>query len=300
MSRIPATQSPAVPGSTDGGGRSTDRRAWVIDVDGCLVRTATGGGAGGTPMPRAVRFLEYLRARGERYVVCTNASQQTPHWYAEHLREMGLAVEDEAFVTAGSAAADHIARTHASGRILAVGGPGFLETLTGRGLDLLGPDRWQEAEAVVIGADDTYQTRWINAAALAVDGGAAFYTCVDVKWFHGGIGKSIASSSAMAAAVAWVTGVEPVILGKPSPALGQTLLRLLDAAPRDVTVLGDSLVEVELAHAMGSEAILLLSGATSAEEAAAIPAGKRPRHVLEDVEALFNLLAPEEKDHPHE
>ena len=36
-------------------GASNNSRGWVLDVDGCLMRTTRAGGAGGTPMPLAAR-----------------------------------------------------------------------------------------------------------------------------------------------------------------------------------------------------------------------------------------------------
>ncbi|BCT78006.1 hypothetical protein SCMU_38480 [Sinomonas cyclohexanicum] len=53
-------------------------RAWVIDVDGCLMRTTKAGGAGGEAMPGAAELVTFLHGRGDRVLVCTNASQQPP------------------------------------------------------------------------------------------------------------------------------------------------------------------------------------------------------------------------------
>ena len=65
-------------------------RGWIIDVDGCLVRTVRTGGAGGVPIDGAAEFLDELERRGERYIVCTNASELTPEEYAQNLRALGL------------------------------------------------------------------------------------------------------------------------------------------------------------------------------------------------------------------
>jgi len=50
-------------------------QGWMIDVDGCLMRTDHPGGVGGEAMPSAGAFIEALYAAGHQVVVCTNASE---------------------------------------------------------------------------------------------------------------------------------------------------------------------------------------------------------------------------------
>ena len=44
--------------------RISNSRAWVLDVDGCLMRTARAGGAGGSAMPGAGELVDALRRAG--------------------------------------------------------------------------------------------------------------------------------------------------------------------------------------------------------------------------------------------
>ena len=138
---------------------------------------------------------------------------------------------DDEFVTAGSAAADHVAAHHPGARVLVLGGDGLTVPMTEAGMELVErPDG--AADVVVVGAADSYTTAQLNAACLAVDAGAPLYVTVRTPWFHGGFGKSIAVSSAIAAAVSWVTGVEAQVTGKPSAALAERLLARFGATDR--------------------------------------------------------------------
>lgn len=197
-------------------------RGWMLDVDGCLVSTTRAGGAGGVPMPGAIELLDALYEAGHSVVICTNASEKTPADYANHLREMGLNARDEDFTTAGSAAAEYIAHHHPGARVLALGAEGISVPLAGYGLELAEPGG-PPADVVLVGAARGYSTDLINAACLAVDAGAPLYSTQASPWFHGGQGKSVAVSAVMASAIAWATGVQPRVLGKPSPYLGETL-----------------------------------------------------------------------------
>lgn len=266
-------------------------RAWVIDVDGCLVRTTRPGGAGGVAMPRAGELLAHLRGAGHDVVVCTNASQRPPRVYAAHLREIGIDLADEDFVTAGSAAADHVAAHHPGARLLVVGDEGISEPALGRGLTLVDADDAGLADVVVVGAASSYPAPLINAACLAVDAGAALYTTVDVPWFHGGLGRSVTVSATMAHAIGWPAGVEPEVVGKPSAYLGEALARRLGAEPHEIAVVGDATIEIRLARAMGATSVLVLSGAIGADEVPGLSGPQAPV-VVDDVAALLDLLRP--------
>lgn len=267
-------------------------RGWVLDVDGCLMRTKRAGGAGGEAMPGAARLVAALYAAGHAVVVCTNASEKTPAEYAGHLRSQGIDIRDEDFVTAGSAAAEYIAHRHPESRVLALGAEGLTAPLLSLGVDLANPREPELADAVVVGAADGYSTEQINAASLAVDAGAQLYTTVDVPWFHGGLGKSVCVSAAIANAIGWAAGAVPQVLGKPSAALGETLLRRLELPAGEITVVGDATVEIGLARSMGANSALVLSGATSPELLATLEGAAAPDLPLADVAELLDFLTP--------
>jgi HAD superfamily hydrolase (TIGR01450 family) len=267
-------------------------RGWVLDVDGCLMRTRRAGGAGGEAMAHAADLVAALYSAGHAVVVCTNASEKTPQQYAAHLRSQGIGVCDEDFATAGSAAAEYIAFHHPGARVLALGAEGLSAPLRSLGVDLIEPGQQGLADVVVVGATDGYGTAGINAGSLAVDAGAPLYTTVDVPWFHGGLGKSVCVSAAIANAIGWATGATPQVLGKPSRALGETLLRRLDVPAAEITVVGDATVEIMLARSMGANSALVLSGATSAEQLEGLTGAARPDAALADVAELYQLLFP--------
>jgi HAD superfamily hydrolase (TIGR01450 family) len=267
-------------------------RGWVLDVDGCLMRTKRAGGAGGEAMAHAADLVAALYSAGHAVVVCTNASEKTPQQYAAHLRSQGIGVCDEDFATAGSAAAEYIAFHHPGARVLALGAEGLTAPLRLLGVDLIEPGQQGLADVVVVGATDAYSTAGINAGSLAVDAGAPLYTTVDVPWFHGGLGKSVCVSAAIANAIGWAAGATPQVLGKPSTALGETLLRRLDVPAGQITVVGDATVEIELARSMGANSALVLSGATSAGQLDGLTGAARPDVALADVAELYQLLLP--------
>ena len=264
--------------------------AWVVDVDGCLVSTDRAGGSGGEPISGAVGFLRAVRESGHTLRVVTNASQSTPHRYAEHLRDMGFDIRDEEFMTAGSAAAAYLASQHGGQRVLAVAEAGIIEPLRALGVDSVTDDP-RGVGAVVVGAVADLPMTQLNAACRAVaDNAAPLYVTVDSPWFHGGRGRSVCTSAAIAHAIAWVTGAEPIVLGKPSAAIAATLRTQL-GADACIAVVGDAPAEIALAREMGACAITVLTGALDrARLDAASQRGDGPDLVVDSVADLTSLF----------
>jgi HAD superfamily hydrolase (TIGR01450 family) len=264
---------------------------WMLDVDGCLVRTSKAGGAGGEAIVGAAELLDWLRRHGKRFVVCTNASQRPVRIYAAHLREIGLDVADDDMMTAATAAADYIAMTHPAARVLVVGDVGLTEAITERGLILASPQA-TDADVVVVGAADSFTSANLNGACVSIaDRGAPLYVSVDTPWFHGGVKRSVASSSAIAAAIGWVTGVKAQVCGKPSLALGEVLRTRLGGEGKRLVVVGDmASIEVQLAHQMGALGVLVMSGGTSASELPHLPPEHRPHWHGRDVGELVQQM----------
>lgn len=262
--------------------------SWVLDVDGCIVRTAKAGGAGGVPIEGAVDLLAWLKATGKSVIICTNASQRPVAHYAAHLRKIGLDVADADMISAATASADHIAAVHGQGPVVALGEDGMIEALKDAGVRIA--SLGDRPVAVVIGAADSYTSRDINAACLAIaDRGAAFYLTVDTPWFHGGAGRSVSSSTAIARAIQGITGVPPIVCGKPSAALAGVLRARLGQG--DLVIMGDmAAIETRMARAMGGLGVLVLSGGTSAEDLPTLPETDRPHLVAQDAADLLRLL----------
>ena len=272
-------------------GKIASAGGWILDVDGCIVRTTAAGGAGGAPIAGAVELIRWLKDNGKDIVVCTNASQRTPARYAAHLRSIGFDIEDRELMTAATAAAAYLANRHLDGPVIAIGDDGLIEALRAEGVALAGEDE-RPAVAVVVGAADQYSAREINAACLAIaDLNAAFYVTVDTPWFHGGVKKAVSASTAIARAIEGITGVKPTVCGKPSSAIAEVLCERLGRSGQDIVVVGDmASIEVKMARDMGAFGVLVLSGGTTIDDLPSLPAGHQPDVCVEDVGALLRAI----------
>lgn len=266
-------------------------QGWVLDVDGCIVRTSRAGGAGGEPMPGAIELVRWLRATGKQVVICTNASQKTVGDYASHLRRIGFDIADGELMTAATAAASHIAHMHGKGPVVAIGDVGLIEALIHEDIEI-----WTQGAndpvAVIVGAADVYHFKEVNAACLAIaDKGAVLYVTVDEPWFNGGKERSVSISSAIARAISSIVDVSPVVCGKPSLALAGVLEARLGAPANKLVIVGDmASIEVRMARQMDAYGVLLLSGGTLAEQVPLLPETDLPHLIAADTAMLLETL----------
>ena len=88
--------------------------------------------------------------------------------------------------------------------------------------------------------------------------------------------------------IATATGVTPLVAGKPEPPLHRE--SVLRTGARNPLVVGDRLdTDIEGAHRVGADSLLVLTGVTGPAEVVLAPPGRRPVYLAED---LTGLLEP--------
>jgi ribonucleotide monophosphatase NagD (HAD superfamily) len=107
-------------------------------------------------------------------------------------------------------------------------------------------------------------------------------------YFASAGGRLPSTSGAIAAGIRHVTGVEPVIVGKPSPLVLQTAALRLNTAPSELIVVGDDLrLEIRMAREAGACGVLVLTGSSRQDDVAAAPPEFSPDLVLNVVGELL-------------
>ncbi len=251
LARVPTPPLPAVGGL-------------LIDLDGVLY-------TGGEPIPGGADFLAAARRHGLPFLLVTNNSTTSSAKVAERLAGMGIDVSPAEILTSSEAAAAYAAaKGPKDARALVVGEAGLRETLVAAGLQVV--EDGESVDWVVAGLDRSFDYARLTAATRAIRGGARFLaTNVDALLPVEG-GAVLPGAGSIVAAIATVTGTQPTIAGKPSPALFQRgLQRLGNLAPGDAAMVGDRIdTDILGAQAAGLRTILVLSGVSTAEEAATL------------------------------
>jgi HAD superfamily hydrolase (TIGR01450 family) len=249
----------------------------LVDLDGVVW-------IGQEMVPGSVDALRYLLDAGKEIVFVTNNPGKPAAEYARRLGEVGVEIDAKRIVTAGESTAQLAAESCRSGAAaFVIGAPAFHETAAAAGLKLLDAEDGREADVVLVSGHRGFDYEELLTATLALQRGAAlFATSHDPTLpMPGGAWPGTGS---ILAAVETASGATATIGGKPEPHLFAMARERIAAAKR-VAMVGDRVSsDIEGGRRAGLETVLVLSGATSREEAG--DADLAPDHVVDDLAAL--------------
>ena len=246
-------------------------RALILDMDGVVWR-------GSQPLGDLPALFTRLEALGISSVFVTNNATRSVEQYVERLRGLGLEVSADRILNSAQAAAHALAeRLPAGAWVYVIGEGGLRETLKNAGFRIA--NKWQKQwlqkphpkntpQAVVVALDRECTYRQIRAATLLIRHGALFIATNPDRTFPTPEGL-VPGAGAIIAAVEAATDQPALVVGKPKPLLFQMALERLGTRPEETLVVGDRL-ETDIAggQAAGCRTALVLSGVTSAEQAA--------------------------------
>lgn len=211
-----------------------DLRGFAFDLDGCVW-------AGEVLLPGAREFLRALRQRGKRLVFLSNNSRELPESVRERLNRLGVEASGREVLTALELLGPAIAQRFGLTQVLALGTEEMVRALEAEGHLVVPAERWTEARVVAVGNDPAFDYAKLKAASRAVARGAGFVTVnLDPRLPLEG-GDFDPGAGALAEAVAFASGVRPVVVGKPNPSIFRTALERLSCQPREAAMIGDSL-----------------------------------------------------------
>lgn len=258
--------------------------AIVCDLDGVVYR-------GDPAVPYAV---EALSAAGIPIQYATNNASRPPSAVGEHLRRLGLSLEDSSVATSSQAAAWLLTKHVAAGAsVLAIGGVGVAEALRERGYVPV-TSVSDEPAAVVQGYGGDVTADDLAQAAYAVQRGALWLATNTDHTLPTDAGYAPGNGALVLAVGAAVGRGPDLVAGKPDEPLYLMCAERLGVEPARVLAIGDRLeTDIEGAHHAGMDSLLVLSGVHGVRDAVAAAPEARPtwiapdlRGLLEDVERL--------------
>lgn len=228
------------------------------------------------------------RAAGMRFAYVTNNASRSPRVVAQRLTRFGIPAEPGDVVTSAQAAARTLTEYLPAGSVvLVVGTEALADEVRGVGLrPVRTVDEAGEAgpAAVVQGLAPTTGYADLAEAAVALGRGAL--------WVAGNTDSTLPTprgplpgNGAFVAALALVTGRQPLVSGKPDPTLHRESVERVGA--RRPLVVGDRLdTDVLGAVRGGADSLLVLTGVVGVDELLAAPPGSRPTYVSQDLRGL--------------
>lgn len=204
-------------------------------------------------LPGAVEAVHRLHEAGLPIRFVTNTTTKTKKALLARLTGLGLEISDEELFTPGQAARAWLAKHDASPLLLVH--PNLEEEFAGAPG---GP-----ARAVVVGdAGHAFSFETLNRAFRELIDGAAFLALAKNRTFMDDDGKLSLDAGAFVTALEYSSGMEAIVLGKPSPDFFDAALASMGCAREDAVMVGDD-AESDIAGALKAglaQAILVRTG----------------------------------------
>jgi HAD superfamily hydrolase (TIGR01450 family) len=250
----------------------------LLDLDGCVW-------VGAEVTPGAVEAVAALREAGKGIAFVTNDGRSSGEEYVRKLWSLGFQASLEEVVTVGGALQYALAQ-RGGGSAFVIGSDAIVDHVADAGLRVVNNTEFAaRADVVVIAAHDDFTYAELRTAVQAALRGAELIGAGRDRTFPMPDGPWPASGP-IVAAIENATGREVPTVGKPEPGLFHTALDRL--GPGKALVVGDRLdSDVAGAKAAGLDAVVVLTGATSRDEAEkAMKAGGGPIKLAESLAAL--------------
>lgn len=241
----------------------------VFDLDGVIYRGDVGiEGAG--------RTLTTLTRAGWKLLFATNNASKAQQAVADTITlRTGFETDPRDVVTSAMAAARFMKDRYANTYV--VGQDGLRSEMTAVGIDVLDT---ADVESVVVGIDFDLTYHNIAVASEAIRNGAAFIATNTDATFPSANGALAPGAGAVVAAIATAAGKQPIICGKPHPAMGNMVSEL--ATGGIIWMVGDRLeTDIQLAKNHNWRSILPLTGVTSTTDG--VSADRLPDHVVASI-----------------
>lgn len=260
---------------------ATSLKGLLIDLDGTLYH-------GSVRIEGADRLVQGLRASRLPFRFVTNNSSASPVSVADRLKGMGIEAEPGEVCTSAQAAAQYISKESPGASVFIVGESGLRQAVEEAGLIVA-----EERADYVLQGIDRELTYGRMAAAVRYIREGAVYVMTNPDLLLPSEGGLLPGAGSIGAMLRAATGVEPVLIGKPSRVLMDFALDGLGLKPEETWVVGDNLAtDIAAGKAAGCGTALVLTGLTTKDNYGhyAKAAGCEPDVVCGGLDELLSYI----------
>jgi 4-nitrophenyl phosphatase len=253
-------------------------RGAILDLDGTLWR-------GTSPIGDLPEIFARFPRLGIGFILATNNATMDISQYVEKVASFGVHLEASQIINSGQAVGHMLKRDFPrGGAVYIVGEGGLHQALADAGFYHSEDDN---PLAVVAGMDRKITYEKLTRASQLVRRGLPFIGTNPDATFPMPGGLLIPGAGSILAAIAAAAGQEPVIAGKPSPAMFDLALERLGTRPEETISVGDRL-ETDIAGGQnaGLRTALVLSGVTTLAQAHAWQ--PQPDLIVQDLTELLS------------
>lgn len=222
----------------------------VFDLDGTLWR-------GDQPIPFAIEAVQKCRQRGLAVRFVSNNATLTARQLTDKLLRLGFQAQESEALTSSMALAPALKASGVSNTFV-IGEPGMVTNIEAGGIRVVPND---QAEAVCIGLSRQFTYQSLDQGFQVLRRGCPFFATNTDATFPLEGGYEAPGAGSLVAALATAAGRQPVVVGKPEPALINICLEQTGATPEETLVVGDKLsTDIDCGKRVGCATFLVLTG----------------------------------------
>jgi len=236
-------------------------RHFVLDLDGTLYR-------GNQLFPQTLPFLQQLRQLGLGYTFLTNNTSLSKADYVAKLGKLGIAASQSEIYTPADSTITYLRQQLPQVTAIAVlGTPSLCQQFEEASFRV----SWDAPQAVIVGFDMTLTYERLCRAAWWISQGLPFIATHPDLVCPTDEPTVLIDCGSITACLSAATGRQPLVLGKPDPAILLAVCSRHSIAPNELAMVGDRIyTDMAMARRAGAMAVLVLSGEATAADAASM------------------------------
>jgi len=236
-------------------------RGLILDMDGVLWHD-------NEPIGNLPDVFSLIQDMGLQVTFATNNATKSITEFQMKLSSFGVSVSSNQIVTSADAALHHICNHFAHGsRVYVVGSESLKAQVREKGLTALEENDSTHADVVLVALDTHINYQKLANAATLIRSGARFIATNTDTTYPGPHGF-LPGAGTIVAAVAAASGAEPLVIGKPQPAMFEQAMERMGTQPQETLCIGDRL-ETDILGGQNAGCLtgLVLGGISSLEQA---------------------------------
>ena len=272
------------------GGNRAEPKGIILDLDGVVY-------SGSILLPGANEFLTEMRDTGVPVVAVTNHTGYRSPDVALRLAKLGVDFSADDIITAGWAAAQHIAEIAPKAKVYVVGDPALSADLSDAGLSLLqAQEALDSCDYVVAGYCSEFSRSTLERAVSCLLAGATLIGTNPDRLLPTPSGP-IPEAGPTIAFLERASGQNARIIGKPNTHIIDCALAKLGVGPQEALIVGDNMETDIAAGANSGIRTVLIEQERAAVGSAGGGSAKdhEPDFRVRDLSELCALLQPESK-----
>lgn len=264
--------------------RLADIRHVALDMDGTIYM-------GSRLFEFTKPFLARLKGLGITYSFLTNNPSKSIADYLAKLAAMGIEASEEEMYTTALATIDYIRTTYPEAkRLFLLGTPSMQAEFVKAGFEVAEDSADDRPDVVVVAFDLTLEYGRLCRAAWWAQQGVPYVATNPDRVCPTNEPTVLVDCGSICKCIEHATGRQPdITLGKPDPTMLTGVRQRYGLQPHQIAMVGDRIyTDIEMAHNAGAFGVLVLSGETTDEVAAA--AVKQPHLTVANIGELGEML----------